>query len=130
MDAAAFAVFHEGHVEGVHQDDSSQARGVSALHVVQQHLSFVHLVTDDCGDFSWKDTSMQEHTHPCVSTSRRNKQNKRTLLNWIQVGSDSKKVTDLPSLQVISVDNYLQLYICGFTGVNDEPYSVWAQCVI
>lgn len=75
MDAAAFAMFYEGQVEGVHQDDSSQARGVSTLHIVQQHLSFVRLVTDDCGDFGWKDTSM--HTHPCVSIIRiKTRQNK------------------------------------------------------
>lgn len=50
MDAAALAVVHECQVKGVHQDDPSQAWSVSALHIVQQHLSFVWLVTDDGGD--------------------------------------------------------------------------------
>lgn len=50
VDAAALAVVHERQVKGVHQDDPSQARGVSALHIVQQHLSFVCLVADDGGD--------------------------------------------------------------------------------
>lgn len=52
MDAAALAVFHEGQVQGVHQDDSSQARSIFALHVFQKHLSFVCFVTDDSGDLS------------------------------------------------------------------------------
>lgn len=90
MDAAALAVFYEGQLKGVHQDDSSEARGVSALHVVQQHLSFVRLVTDDRGDFSWKYTTTREHTHthPCVSIVRINKHNK-TLINLIQFANDS-----------------------------------------
>lgn len=73
MDATASAVFYEGQLEGVHQDDSSQAWGVSALHVVQKHLSFVRLVTDDRGDFSWKDTSMREHTHTPLLEYRQDK---------------------------------------------------------
>lgn len=49
-DAAALAMLHQGCVEGVHQDDSSQARRLLALHLPQQHLSFVYLVADDRGD--------------------------------------------------------------------------------
>lgn len=52
VDAAALAVLHEGGVEGVHQDDSPQARSLLALHVIQEHLSFVYFVADDCGDVS------------------------------------------------------------------------------
>lgn len=50
MDAAVLAFLHLGGVKRVHQDDSSQARGLFPLHVVQKHLSFLDFVTDDCGD--------------------------------------------------------------------------------
>lgn len=51
VDTAALAILYKGQVEGIHQDDSPQAWGVVTLHIVQQHLSFLCLVTDDCGDF-------------------------------------------------------------------------------
>lgn len=79
MDTAVPAALHEGRVEGVHQDDSLQARSLLSLHIVQKHLSFLYFVADDRGDVSWNDTSTQEHTHPCVIISRiGNKQKKET----------------------------------------------------
>lgn len=50
MDAAALAKLDQVLVKGVHQDDPPQARSLLPLHVVQEHLSFVHFVADDCGD--------------------------------------------------------------------------------
>lgn len=52
VDAAVLAVFHEGGVNVIHQDDSPQARSLLPLHVIQKHLSFLHFVTDDRGDVS------------------------------------------------------------------------------
>lgn len=56
MDAAALAALLESRVKGIHQDDSSQARSLLPLHVLQKHLSLLHFVADDRGDVSCKET--------------------------------------------------------------------------
>lgn len=56
MDAAALATLLESRVKGIHQDDSSQARSLLPLHVLQKHLSLLHFVADDRGDVSCKET--------------------------------------------------------------------------
>lgn len=83
VDAAALAVLHESWVEGIHQDDSAQARSLFALHVIQKHLSFVDFVTDDCGDVRWNDTSTQEHTHTLVWISAEQEMRKQKRKNQI-----------------------------------------------
>lgn len=50
VDAAALAALHQARVEGIHQDDPSQARRLLVLHVLQEHLSLFHFVADDRGD--------------------------------------------------------------------------------
>lgn len=84
VDAAALAVLHDRRVEGVHQDDSSQAGSLLPLHVLQEHPSFLHLVADDGGDVGCNEkTSTQEPTHPCVNISKiRNKKRRGTKQTW------------------------------------------------
>lgn len=66
MDATALAVLHEVGVEGIHQDDSPQARSLLPLHVIQKHLSFVYFVTDDRGDVRWNDKQARKSTRTLV----------------------------------------------------------------